>query len=188
MTKTKERMQTKASPAKQAPASSEARSHSSNYTNGNVHPRTKTKTKNKKNLKKMQKCCCQKRCKKKQEKFAKGWQTNKDATRGDATRRDQFQWRVRGANAADNAAKKPSQPVRLAAKRPRTRQCSARHPHPHNAGTGTGNATARTCASPDVANCGAVTRGERLTWEAHRLSGRIMSRCHLCHKSVETKR
>lgn len=121
MTKTKERMQTKASHretgarfflrrhAKGVEVTLEG-GHSSNYTNGNVHLSFRTKTK--KNLKKMQKCCCQKRCKKRKE-FAKGWQTNKDATR-----RDEFQWRnvarVRGANAADNAGK--------AVRRPR--QCS----------------------------------------------------------------
>lgn len=58
----------------------------------------------------MQKCCCQKRCKKGKNSQKGGKQTK--------TRRDEFQWRnvarVRGANAADNAAK--------AARRPR--QCS----------------------------------------------------------------
>lgn len=190
MTKTKERMQTKASRREtgarlflrrhaKGVEVTRGGGHSSNYTNGNVHLSFRTKT-TKKNLKKMQKCCCQKRCKKTRKEFAKGWQANKDATRSDATNFSGETW----------PAFVVQTPQITLPRQPSDRDSAARRRqdiHPHN--------TARTCLAPRlpplahlVLATGAVTRGERLTWEAHRLSGRIMSRCHLCHKSVETKR
>lgn len=87
MTKTKERMQTKASHretgarlfltrhAKGVGVTLEG-GHSSNYTNGNVHLSFRTKQKPEENAKMLLPEAVQKR-----KEFAKGWQTNKDATR-----------------------------------------------------------------------------------------------------------
>lgn len=145
----------------------------------------------------MQKCllpaAVQKKRKKKKQKFAKGWQENKDATQRDATRRISVtRWFV-------------VQTPQITLPRSRRRRRRFRPPKPPRMQRKT--YTQRTLPPahvPRLAGAGARGggggRGGCPLWRSnprrkthvgggtHRLSGRIMSRCHLCHKSEETKR